>query len=191
MGKEAGNQVPSTYGETHRPYSRSRRARNTNSILARGNWAERHWLYSGHYPRMFVAPKNARNAETKRQSGAVPILLLVIPASTTSTYSSLNVLQGLNPRPWLLKALVYHSTTSAQAAGLGGGLQEGTGNRRRLGVGAKSSLEVHVLACLDGQASGYERAGRPVECTDAKIRRCPKGWQWCPPGRYLWEALPL
>ncbi len=31
----------------------------------------RHWVYSGHYPRIFVAPKNARNAETKRWSGAV------------------------------------------------------------------------------------------------------------------------
>jgi hypothetical protein len=30
-------------------------------------------VYSGHYPGIFVAPKNARNAETKRQSRAVPI----------------------------------------------------------------------------------------------------------------------
>jgi hypothetical protein len=45
-------------------------------------------VYPGHYPRIFVAPKNAQNAETKRQSGAVPILLLVIPALTTSAYSS-------------------------------------------------------------------------------------------------------
>jgi hypothetical protein len=32
---------------------------------------------------------------------------------TTSTYSSLGVLQSLNPRHQLLKVLVYHSATSA------------------------------------------------------------------------------
>jgi hypothetical protein len=106
--------IPSTYGGTHRPYSRLHRVQNMNFILARGNWVERHWMYSGHYPRIFVAPKNAQNAETKHQSGAVPILLLVILASITSAYSSLNILKGLNPRPWLLKALVYHSATSAK-----------------------------------------------------------------------------
>ncbi len=31
----------------------------------------------------------------------------------TGAYSSLDVSQGLNPQPWLLKALVYHSATSA------------------------------------------------------------------------------
>jgi hypothetical protein len=98
-------------GETHRPYSRLRRAQNTISILA-CNQVGRHRVYSGHYPRIFVAPKNAPNAETKRQSGAVPILLLVIPALTTSAYSSLNVSQKLNPQPQLLTALVYHSATS-------------------------------------------------------------------------------
>jgi hypothetical protein len=70
-------------------------------------------VYPGHYPRIFAASKNAQNAETKRQSGAVPILLLVIPVLTTSAYSSLNVLQESNPRPQLLKASVYHSVTSA------------------------------------------------------------------------------
>jgi hypothetical protein len=95
------------------PYSRSCRARNTSSILATRNWAERHWVYSGQYPRIFVAPENARNAETKCRSGVVPILLLVIPASMTGAYSSLDILQGLNPQPWLLKTLVNHSATTA------------------------------------------------------------------------------
>ncbi len=44
---------------------------------------------------------------------AVSILLLVILASTTGPYFSLDILQGFNPQPWLLKALVYHSATSA------------------------------------------------------------------------------
>ncbi len=52
-----------------------------------------HGLYYGHYSKVFVAPENAPNAETKRQSGAIPILLLAILASTSSTYSSLSVLQ--------------------------------------------------------------------------------------------------
>ncbi len=82
------------------------------SILAR-NQAGRYWVYSGHYPRIFVAPKNARNAETKHRSRAVPILLLALLASTTSAYTSLGFLQELNPRPQLLKASVYHSATSA------------------------------------------------------------------------------
>jgi hypothetical protein len=82
------------------------------SILAR-NQVGRHRMYPGHYPRIFVNPKNAQNKETKHQSGAVPILLRVIRASTTSIYSSLNVLQESNPQPQLLKASVYHSATSA------------------------------------------------------------------------------
>jgi hypothetical protein len=99
-------------GEMHRPYSRSRRVQNTIYILAR-NQVGRHSVYPGHYPKILIAPKNAQNAETKHQSGAVPILLLVIPALLTSAYSSLNVLQESNPQPQLLKMLVYHSATSA------------------------------------------------------------------------------
>jgi hypothetical protein len=110
-------------GEMHRPYSRLRRVQNMISILAH-NQVGRHRVYPGHYPRIFVAPKNARNAETERQSGAVLILLLVILASTTSTYSSLNVLQELNPRPQLLKALVYHSATSAVEQCMGASEEE-------------------------------------------------------------------
>jgi hypothetical protein len=49
--------------------------------------------------------------------GAVAILLLAILALTTGTYSSLNISQGLNPQPWLLKASVYHSATSAVKQG--------------------------------------------------------------------------
>jgi hypothetical protein len=101
------------YGEMHKLYSTLCKAQNTNFILARRNWAEKHWVYSGHYPRIFIAPKNAQNAETKHWSGAVPILLLAILALTTGAYSSLGVLQGLNPQHWLLKASVYHSATSA------------------------------------------------------------------------------
>jgi hypothetical protein len=82
------------------------------SILAH-NQVGRHWVYSGHYPRIFIAPKSARNAETKRWSGAVPILLPALLPSPTSAYTSLGVLQGLNPQPQLLNALVYHSATSA------------------------------------------------------------------------------
>jgi hypothetical protein len=81
--------------------------------ISKRNQVGRHGLYSGHYSSVFVAPKNTQNAETKCQSGAVPILLLAILTSTTSAYTSLGVLQGLNPRHQLLKASVYHSATSA------------------------------------------------------------------------------
>ncbi len=77
------------------------------------NQVGRYGLYSGHYPEVFVAPENAQNAETKCWSGAVPILLLALLALMTSAYSSLGVLQGLNPRRQLLKASVYHLATSA------------------------------------------------------------------------------
>ncbi len=73
------------------------------SILGR-NQVGRHWVYSGHYPRIFVTSKNARYAETKRQSGAVPILLLALSALATSAYTSLGVSQESNPQPQLLKA---------------------------------------------------------------------------------------
>ena len=104
-GQRAGNKIPSTYGETHRPYSERAECATLISILAR-NQARRHWVYSGHYPRIFVAPKNAQNAETKRRSGAVPIPLLALLALMTSAYSSLGVSRESNPRPQLLKALV-------------------------------------------------------------------------------------
>ncbi len=85
----------------------------------------RHGLISGHLPGVFVAPKNAQNAETKRCSGAVPILLLTLLALTTSAYSSLGVLQGLNPRCQLLEASVYHSG----AADVEGSNEEGEGSK--------------------------------------------------------------
>jgi hypothetical protein len=87
------------------PTQSAQSAQHLISILAR-NQARRHWVYSGHYPRIFIAPKNARNAEIKRRSGAVPILLIALSASTTSAHANLGVLQELNPRPQLLKALV-------------------------------------------------------------------------------------
>jgi hypothetical protein len=76
------------------------------------NQVGRQGLYSGHYSGVFVTPENARNAENKCQSGVVPILLLALSALTTSAYTSLSFLQGLNPQHWLLKALVYHTATS-------------------------------------------------------------------------------
>jgi hypothetical protein len=64
---------------------------------------------------MFITPKNAQNAKIKcSQSGAVPILLLALLALTTSTYSSLGVLQGLNPQGQLS---VYQLAISAIVLG--------------------------------------------------------------------------
>jgi hypothetical protein len=42
------------------------------STTSKGHQVGRYGLNSGYYSRVFVAPKNAQNAETKRQSGAVP-----------------------------------------------------------------------------------------------------------------------
>jgi hypothetical protein len=63
-------------------------------------------------PRTFLTPKNAQNAEVKRQSGAVPIPLLALLALTTSANSSLGVSRELNPRPQLLKASVSPLSSS-------------------------------------------------------------------------------
>ncbi len=76
--------------------------------------------------RTFIPPKNARNSETKHQSGAVPIPLLALLASATSAYSSLGVSWELNPQPQLLKALVNHSATSAADQGVVLDFQEKT-----------------------------------------------------------------
>ncbi len=70
-------------------------------------------MYSGNYPGTFVAPKNARNAETKRQSGAVRIPLLALSASMTSAYSSLGVSRDSNPHLSYLRRWSNHSATSA------------------------------------------------------------------------------
>jgi hypothetical protein len=82
---------------------------------------------------------------------------------------------------------------SVEAAGMGGGLQEETGNREqpRVGGDGKHSLEVHGVAHLDGLAGGKVWAGRPVAWSGAMIQRYLEGWQLLPPGRYLWEVPPL
>jgi hypothetical protein len=104
-GEEQETRYLARMGKRIGPTQNAHSAQHQISILAR-NQARRHWVYSGHYPRIFIAPKNAQNAETKRRSGAVPIPLLALSASMTSAYTSLGVLQELNPRPQLLKALV-------------------------------------------------------------------------------------
>ncbi len=109
---ENKKQLPIAYGRYNGPVRVVQKHRH-QCIISNCNQVGRHGLYPGHYSGTFVASKSAQNAETKHQSGAVPILLLALSASTTSTYSSLGVLQGLNPRPQLLKATVYQSATSA------------------------------------------------------------------------------
>jgi hypothetical protein len=104
-GKEQETRYLARMGKCIGPTQNAQSAQHLISILAR-NQARRHWVYSGHYPRIFVTPKNAQNAETKCWSGAVPILLLALLALTTSAYTSLSVLQESNPQPQLLKALV-------------------------------------------------------------------------------------
>jgi hypothetical protein len=102
QGEEQETRYLARMGKHIGPTQNAQSAQHLISILAR-NQARRHWVYSGHYPRIFVASKNAQNTETKRRSGAVPIPLLALLASTTSAYTSLGVLQELNPRPQLLK----------------------------------------------------------------------------------------
>ncbi len=104
-GKEQETRYIARMGKGIGPTENAQSTQNLTSILAH-NQARRHWVYSGHYPKKFIAPKNAQNAETKHWSGAVPILLLALLASMTSTYTSLSVSQELNPQPQLLKALV-------------------------------------------------------------------------------------
>jgi hypothetical protein len=104
-GEEQETRYLARMGKCSGPTQNAQSAQHLISILAR-NQARRHWVYSGHYPRMFIAPKNARNAETKHQAGAVPIPLLALSALTTSAYTSLGVLQEWNPQPQLLKATV-------------------------------------------------------------------------------------
>jgi hypothetical protein len=104
-GKEQETRYLACMGKRIGPTQNAQSAQHLISILGH-NQARRHWVYSGHYPRIFVAPKYAQNAETKRWSGAVPIQLIALLASTTSAYTSLGVSQELNPRPQLLKALV-------------------------------------------------------------------------------------
>ena len=104
-GKEQETRYLARMGKRIGPTQNAQSVQHLISVLAR-NQARRHWVYSGHYPRIFAAPKNARNAETKHRSGAVPIALLALSASTTTAYTSLGVLQELNPQPQLLKASV-------------------------------------------------------------------------------------
>jgi hypothetical protein len=104
-GKEQETRYLARMGKRIGPTQNVQSAQHLISILAH-NQARRHWVYSGHYPRIFVTPKNARNAETNRWSGAVPIPLLALSASMTSAYTSLGVSQELNPQPQLLKTLV-------------------------------------------------------------------------------------
>jgi hypothetical protein len=69
----------------------------------------RHKFNSQIYYQPITKREDIGNTETKHLSGDVPIPLLALLALTTST----DTLQELNPQPWLRKALVYHSATSA------------------------------------------------------------------------------
>jgi hypothetical protein len=104
-GKEQGTRYLEHMGEMQRPYSECAEHKTLNFYISPQPSKKTLGVF-WELLRIFVAPKNAQNAETKRQSGAVPIPLLALLASTTSAYSSLGVLQELNPRPQLLKALV-------------------------------------------------------------------------------------
>ncbi len=68
-GKEQETRYLARMGKHVGPTQNAQSAQHLISILAR-NQARRHWVYSGHYPRIFIAPKNAKNAETKHWSGA-------------------------------------------------------------------------------------------------------------------------
>ncbi len=105
QGKEQGTRYLECTGETQRPYSEHAERETLNFYIS--SWPSKKTLgVFWELPRIFVAPKNAQNTETKHQSGAVPIPLLALSALTTSAYSSLRVSQELNPLPQLLKALV-------------------------------------------------------------------------------------
>jgi hypothetical protein len=110
---ENGEQLPIAYGRYNGPAAQVMQKHRHKCIISNRNQVGRHGLYPRHYYGIFVTPKSTQNTETKRQLGAVPILLLALSALTTSAYSSLGVLQGLNPRPQLLRASVYRSATSA------------------------------------------------------------------------------
>ena len=92
---KAGNQVPVSYRETRRPYSRRMKVRTRIFILA-CNQARRHRVYSGNYPEHSLLQEH-----TKRRNQAsvrdLPIPLLALLALTTSAYSSLGVSREPNP----------------------------------------------------------------------------------------------
>jgi hypothetical protein len=62
-GKEQETRYLARMGKRIGPTRNAQSMQHLISILAR-NQARRHWVYSGHYPRIFFAPKNAQNAET-------------------------------------------------------------------------------------------------------------------------------
>ncbi len=82
---------------------------------------------------------------------------------------------------------------NVEAAGLGGGLQEGTGNRGRPGLDGNGKLTlVESWAGMLAWAGSRERMGRKASGgAGTIIHRYLKGWQLHPPGRYLWEVPPL
>jgi hypothetical protein len=74
------------------------------SGLATRNQVERHGLYLGYYPGIFIAPRMHETQKPSISQGLYRILLLALLASMTSAYTSLGVSQELYPRPQLLKA---------------------------------------------------------------------------------------
>ncbi len=70
----------------------------------------------GHKFCMSLRNQVGKHGDTKRQLGAVPILLLALWVSTTSAYSNLGVSQGFEPPTSATIASVYHSATSAVPA---------------------------------------------------------------------------
>ncbi len=119
-------------------------------------------MYSGNYPGTFIAPKNAQNAETKRQSGAVPIPLLALSASTTSAYSSLGVSQESNPHLSYLRRRSNHSATSAVSESFVQVVQRGQPPRVRF----------YLAQMQQGLGNGQDTAATCPQNKNAKLMRC-------------------
>jgi hypothetical protein len=80
--------------------------------ISKCNQVEILWLYSGYYSGVFVSPKNAQNAETKCQSGALPNSITSHIGFNDKGLHQPWCYAGFEPRRQLLKASVYHSATS-------------------------------------------------------------------------------
>jgi hypothetical protein len=131
-GKEQESSTDCIWEDTTAPFKLCR-STDTNLLLASITKWEDMGCTPGTTPEYLSLLQTHKMQKPSVSQGLSSILLLALSASMTSAYTSLGVFRDLNPQPELLKALVYHSATSAVkidgSTGGGGCCSSTTGQR--------------------------------------------------------------
>ncbi len=139
--------------------------------MSNQTWVERHWVYSGHYPRIFAIPGTHVMQKPSVNQGLYQSCYY--PAdSTTSTYSSSGCLKGSNP--WNEGGL-YWDLTGFNIEDHEHPADYVSGNIRRCKMGPMSShnqylsMPSSVMSIWQMQRSSHSQPRCLCHCTHSRL----------------------